>query len=267
MSSELFKVNNKIALITGGSRGLGLDMAEGLLLAGASKIYISSRKASACDESVKYLSDLAKKHNLRCEAIAIPADLGSRAGCEALAKEFVKREQKLDILIANAGATWGADFDSHPDEAIGKVLDLNVRGVFSTIQLFAPFLRKAGTSEDPSRVLITGSIAGIRAVSSGGTYGYLASKAAVHHLGRSLASELGPENITVNILAPGFFPSKMSNGVLSVIGKELTETNPRRRLGVKQDIIGTTVFLCSPAGNYINGVVLPIDGGASVSKL
>lgn len=262
---SLFNVNNKVALITGGSRGLGLYMAEGLLKAGASKVYVSSRKAKACDEAAKELNDLVSKNGLKGKAIALPGDCGTRKGVEELLAQFKKQENKLDILIANAGASWGADFHSHPDEAFAKVLDLNLRGVWSTIQLFEPLLEQSASESDPSRILVTGSVAGIRSGMSGGTYGYLSSKAAVHHLAKTLAVELGPLGITVNILAPGFFPSKMSNGLLEVIGDEMISSNPRRRLGVKEDIIGATVYLCSPAGNYINGTVLPIDGGSHLA--
>ncbi|KAA8916235.1 hypothetical protein TRICI_001632 [Trichomonascus ciferrii] len=261
---SMFSLDNKVAIVTGGSRGLGLYMAEGLLQAGAARVYISSRKKDACDKAVKELNHYVKQHGLKGEARSIPADLGNIKGVEHLYSEFTKLESKLDVLVANAGATWGEDLESHPDSAIGKVLDLNIRGVFNTIRAFVSLLEKSGSDEDPSRVLVTGSTGGLTAGLSGGTYGYVASKAGVHHLAKVLACELGPRNITVNTLAPGFFPSKMSNGVLSVIGDEVKNTNPRKRLGVKEDIIGATIYLTSKAGNYLNGVVLPIDGGAHV---
>lgn len=264
MSSPIFRLDNKIALVTGGSRGLGLYAAEGFLQAGASKVYISSRKAKACEEAVKYLNEFAQKNNLPGKAFYIAADLGTREGNEQLLKEYLKQESRLDILVANAGATWGAPLSEHPDSAIEKVLDLNVRGVFSNIQLFAPVLEKSGTSDDPSRIIITGSTIGITAGAEGSVYGYLASKAAVHHLGKNLAVELGPRNITVNIIAPGFFPTKMANGLIEGFGESLVDSNPRRRLGEKRDIIGAVVYLTSPAANYINGTVLPIDGGAHI---
>jgi NAD(P)-dependent dehydrogenase (short-subunit alcohol dehydrogenase family) len=149
---------------------------------------------------------------------------------------------------------------------MGQVLDVNVRGVFSTIQLFVPFLEKAGNHQDPSRILITGSIIALRIGNFGiGTYGYLASKAAVHHLGEGLAVELGPRNITVNVLSPSVFPSEMSNGLLGDSTSKFADANPRRRLGEKQDIVAATVYLLSPGGSYINGAVLPIDGGAHLT--
>lgn len=262
---SLFSLEGKTAVITGGSRGLGLYMAEAIILAGGAKVYISSRKQKACEEAANYINDLAKKNGLKGQAIPLAADLGKREGAEYLAAEIAKKESKLDILIANAGASWGEDFEKHPPDAIDKVLNLNLKGVFFSIQLLAPLLENAGTAEDPARVIITGSTAGLTAGLSGGTYGYLASKAGVHHLGKSLAVELGPRNITVNMLAPGFFPSKMSNGLLEVIGDAVVGSNPRGRLGVKEDIIGATIYLLSKAGNYANGVVLPLDGGSHLN--
>lgn len=259
---DIFSLRGKTALITGGSRGLGFDMAQAFLLAGAAKVYISSRKRQACEDAVKALNRYARDHCLTGEARSIPADVGQREGVEQLFGEFRQLEDRLDILVANAGATWGAPIETHPDSAFEKVLSLNVRGVFSTIQLFLPLLEAAGTPEDPARVLVTGSVAGFSVALVGNAYGYLASKAAVHHLARALAADLGPRNITVNVLAPGFFPTKMSNGVLTSIGDELTTRNPRQRLGMPEDIYGAVIYLCSRAGAYVNGVVLPVDGGA-----
>lgn len=261
----MFSVNNKVAVITGGSRGLGLYMAEALLQGGASKVYLSSRKHQACLDAAEEMNKLAESNGWKGRAVGFGADCSNLAGCSKLYEEVAKHESKVDILIANAGATWGQDFDNHPESAISKVFDLNVKGVFLTIQVFHKLLQNAGTSVDPARVLITGSTAGIVTNMSGGTYGYLASKAAVHHLAKVLALELGPENITVNVLAPGFFKTKMAAGVLNLIGDEMVASNPRRRLGNKEDIIGITLFLCSPASNYINGVVIPLDGGMHLS--
>lgn len=262
---KLFRLDGKVAVVTGGSRGLGYSMCEAFLLSGAARVYVSSRKKKACVDAAAALNEIARKHNIKGEAIPAAADCSSDAGVDELFQVISAREPQIDILAANAGATWGAPLGEHKGEYIDKVLDLNVKGVFLTIQAFAPLLAKAGKADDPSRVLVTGSVAGIRSGLSGGTYGYLASKAAVHHLTRSLAVELGPENITVNALAPGFFPTKMSNGLLSVIGDEMRETNPMRRLGEDRDIMGAVVYLCSRAGSYINGTVLPIDGGQNLS--
>lgn len=274
--SDLYSLTGKSALVTGGSRGLGLSMAEGFLLAGASTIYISSRKGSACDSAVAHLNQLSAKNGLKGKAYAIPADLSDGKGAKVLYEGFAKLQpnptdkstHKLDILVANAGASWGEAFETYPDSAVEKLLDLNIRGVFVTIQAFAGALKNAShTSQgDPSRVLITGSTAGIVA-STPNAWPYSASKAGVHALGKHLSTDLAPE-ITVNILAPGFFPSKMTNGLLEVIGDGLTTANPLKRLGQPDDIIGASIYLVSKAGSYINGAVIPIDGGQhNVSKI
>lgn len=258
---DLYSLTGKTALITGGSRGLGLSMAEGFLLAGAAKVFISSRKAAACDEAVAYLNKLAKDNGVSGQAYSIPADVSDGKGAKVLLDGFNKVESsgKLDILVANAGASWGESFDSYPDHAVKKLLDLNIRGVFLTIQALAPALRAASHEGDPSRVLITGSVAGIRS-STPNAWPYTASKAGVHALGKHLSVDLAPK-ITVNMLAPGFFPTKMTNGLLESVGEVFTASNPLNRLGEPDDIIGTSIFLVSKAGAYINGAVIPIDGG------
>jgi NAD(P)-dependent dehydrogenase (short-subunit alcohol dehydrogenase family) len=187
-------------------------------------------------------------------------------GVTHLLEEVKKHTDRVDILFANAGATWGEAFDTHPDEAFSKVMDLNVKAVFNTVRVFAPLLEKAASGADPSRVIITASVAGlgIGTVGKQGTYGYSASKAAVIHLGRNLAIELAPRRITVNSICPGFFPSKMSNGLLEISGgaDKIGQSNPLGRLGVPEDIAGVVVYLASRAGSYINGAAIPLDGGA-----
>lgn len=257
----MFTVPGKVAVITGGSRGLGLYMAEALLQGGAAKVYLSSRKHQACVDAANEMNKLAQSNGWKGRAVGFGADCSNLAGCKSLAEEVAKYESKVDILIANAGASWGQDFDTHPESALDKVFSLNVKGVFLTVQVFHGLLEKAGTDADPARVIITGSTGGIITNMTGGTYGYLASKAAVHHLAKTLAVELAPENITVNVIAPGFIKTKMAAGILDVVGEELTASNPRRRLGNKDDIKSLTLFLCSPASNYINGVIIPLDGG------
>lgn len=263
--SDFFGLDGKIAVVTGGSRGLGLNMCEAFLLAGCSQVYVSSRKQDACEQACQQLNELSNFKNLKGVAIPIAADASNQAGVDKLVKFVSSKTDKVDIVAANAGATWGAEFGSHPEKAFDKVIGLNVKGVFLTIQSFYPLLEKAGTVEDPSRVIITASVAGLRSGMSGGTYGYLSSKAAIIHLGKTLAVELGPSNITVNSLAPGFFPTKMSNGMLEAIGDEMVESNPLRRLGEPDDIYGAVTYLCSKAGRYLNGVVLPVDGGMHLS--
>ena len=177
-----------------------------------------------------------------------------------------KHTDRVDILLANAGATWGEAFDTHPDSAFAKIMDLNVRGVFNTIRLFTPLLEKSASIEDPSRVIITASVAGrgLGTLGKQGTYGYSASKAAVIHLGRNLAVELGPRRIAVNSICPGFFPSKMSNGLLSMSGgaEKFAKSNPLGRLGRPEDIAGIIVYLCSRAGAHVNAEAIAVDGGA-----
>ncbi|CDK27334.1 unnamed protein product [Kuraishia capsulata CBS 1993] len=262
-------VNGKVAVVTGGSRGLGLQCAEILIANGASKVFVSSRGAAACEEAAKSLNELAKAEGQKGVAYGIAADVSGEKGARHLLAEVSKLTDKVDILIANAGASWGAPFEKHPEAALHKVLNLNVIGVFLCIQAFAPLLEHSGSDEDPSRVLIMASVAGLNTNFPGGAYGYLSSKAAVIHLGKVLATELGPKNITVNSLAPGFFPSKMSGGLLKSIGESMVAANPRKRLGEKQDIQNLTLFLCSKQASYINGAVIPLDGGAhlAASKL
>ncbi|CZT23759.1 probable oxidoreductase, short-chain dehydrogenase/reductase family [Ramularia collo-cygni] len=262
--SSLFSLNGKVAVITGGSRGLGLHAASGLAQAGCSKIFITSRKAKACEEACAALNALPGN----CKAISIPADIAKPGEVERLVKEVEKHTDKVDILFANAGATWGAEFDSHPEDAFQKVMDLNVKSVFVCAQKFAPLLRKEASIASPSRIIITGSIAGIGVGTLGkqGTYGYSASKAAVLHLGRNLALELGPQGILVNNIAPGFFPSKMANGLMELSGgqENLAKAHPNRRLGTAEDIAATVVFLCSRAGQHLCGGTVVLDGGSSL---
>ncbi|KAG5913627.1 hypothetical protein E4U42_000965 [Claviceps africana] len=263
---SLFSLEGKIAVVTGGSRGLGLHAASAFLQAGASKVFISSRKASACEKACQALNALPNRA-AGAVAIPVPADSATMAGVTHLLEQVRRHTDRVDILLANAGASWGEAFDTHPDEAFAKVMDLNVKAVFNTIRLFAPLLERAVRAPDePSRVLITASVAGlgVGAIGSHGTYGYAASKAAVIHLGRNLALELAPRHITVNSLCPGFFPSQMSNGVIAMSGgpDEAGRLNPMGRLGRPEDIAGAVVYLASRAGSHVTGEALVIDGGA-----
>ncbi|KAK0727401.1 hypothetical protein B0T26DRAFT_640326 [Lasiosphaeria miniovina] len=262
---SLFSLKGKVAVVTGGSRGLGLTAASALLQAGASKVFISSRKANACEAACKVLNALPNLAPGAC-AISVPADSATLDGVKHLVAEVGKHTKHVDILLANAGATWGEYFDTHPDSAFAKVMDLNVRGVFNVIREFAPLLESRASVADPSRVVITASVAGLSVGTLGknGTYGYSASKAAVIHLGRNLAVELGPRHITVNSICPGFFPSKMSIGLLKEAGgvDEIAKTNPMLRLGQPDDIAGVVIYLTSRAGGHVNGATVEIDGGA-----
>ncbi|KYG40199.1 hypothetical protein M433DRAFT_49649, partial [Acidomyces richmondensis BFW] len=250
---NIFRLDGKVAVVTGGSRGLGLHAASGLLQAGASKVFITSRKAKACEEAVAALNALGTSG----KAFAIPADLAKSSEIERLVKEVEKHTDHVDILLANAGATWGASFDEHPESAFAKVMDLNVKSVFLCAQKFAPLLRKRATQDDPSRIVITASIAGLGVGSLGAnaTFGYSASKAAALSLTKNLAVELGPEHILTTAIAPGFFPTKMANGLMELSGgtKALADMTPNKRLGVPEDFAATVVYLCSRAGSHVNG--------------
>ncbi|PNS18263.1 Rhamnolipids biosynthesis 3-oxoacyl [Sphaceloma murrayae] len=260
---SIFSLPGKVAVITGGSRGLGLHAASGILQAGASLVFITSRKAKACEEACAALNKLP---GIKGKAISVPADLAKQGETERLVAEVSKHTDHVDILFANAGATWGAPFDKHPESAFEKVMHLNVQSVFVSIQKFAPLLQKKATLNDPSRVIVTASIAGmgIGSLGENATPGYSASKAAAIHLTRNLAVELGPRGILVNSISPGFFPTKMANGLMELSGgtESLADANPNKRLGRPEDIAGTVVFLCSRAGGHLNGANIAIDGGS-----
>jgi NAD(P)-dependent dehydrogenase (short-subunit alcohol dehydrogenase family) len=252
-SNPLFSINGKIALVTGGSRGIGLMIARGFVEAGA-RVAISSRKASVCDEVAAELSQIG-------ECISLPADLSTEAECLRLAREVSEwSDGSLDILVNNAGATWGAPFDEFDDAAWDKVLDLNVKGVFHLTRFLHDELSAAGSATDPARVINIGSIDGIQ-VPSLETYSYSTSKAAVHQLTRVLAKRLARDHITVNAIAPGPFESKMMAATLEAFGDSIRASVPLQRIGEPSDMAGTAIFLCSKAGAYVTGVVIPVDGG------
>jgi NAD(P)-dependent dehydrogenase (short-subunit alcohol dehydrogenase family) len=251
--TDLFSIEGKVALVTGGSRGIGLMIASGFVDAGA-KVYISSRKAQVCDEMAAELSK-------RGECISLPADLSTEDGCRGLAAELATREARLDILVNNAGATWGAPLETFDEAAWERVLALNVKGVFHTTKFLLPLLEAAGTAERPARVINIGSIDGLRTPAME-TYSYSASKAAVHMLTRHLAKRLAPA-VTVNAIAPGPFESKMMASTLEAFGEQIAQSTPLRRIGRPDDMAGTAIFLSSRAGAYLTGAVIPVDGGIS----
>ncbi|KAH9901827.1 hypothetical protein F4778DRAFT_737790 [Xylariomycetidae sp. FL2044] len=264
---SLFSLKGKIAVVTGGSRGLGLNAASALLQAGCTHVFISSRKSAACDRAAAQLNALP---NLPpgSRAIAAPADSSTLAGIESLVSQVKKDHgvSHVDILLANAGATWGEPFETHPEPAFAKVMDLNVKSVFYLVQKFYPLLKARATVDAPSRVIITASAAGLGVGTLGkqATYGYSASKAAVIHLGRNLAVELAPRGVLVNSVCPGFFPTKMASGLLEMTGglARHARENPARRLGRPEDFAGVVVFLASRAGSHVNGAAIEVDGGA-----
>lgn len=249
--SSLFSLQGKRALITGGSRGIGLEIARGFVAAGVD-VTVSSRKADAV---------AAAADELGCRGI--PADLSTLDGCRTLASQI---DGPLHVLVNNAGATWGAPLEDFPDAGWDKVLDTNVKGVFQLTAALLPRLREAATVEDPARVVNIGSVDGIRP-SGMENYSYTASKAAVHMLTRQLAKRLASEHITVNAIAPGPFPTKMIAFVLeSEEGRAAVESSvPLGRIGTPEDLVGTATFLCSRAGAYLTGAVIPLDGGITGS--
>jgi NAD(P)-dependent dehydrogenase (short-subunit alcohol dehydrogenase family) len=254
MSAGLFDVSGKTALVTGGSRGIGLMIARGLVQGGA-RVIVSSRKADDVNQAAQELAELGE-----CEAI--PGDIATPEGTAALASAVQERFPALDILVNNAGAVWGAPLEQFPQEGWDKVLHTNVEGVFRLTVALLGALRAAADAEDPARVINIGSIDGLRTPSVE-NYSYSASKAAVHMLTRHLAKRLASEQITVNAIAPGPFESKMMAWALedserrSAIEREV----PLGRIGRPDDVVGLTLLLASRAGAYLTGAVIPLDGG------
>ena len=250
--SDLFSISGKTALVTGGSRGIGLMIARGFVESGAT-VYISSRKADVCEQVAAELSRSGT-------CIALPADLSTEDECRRLAGEVSERTGgRLDILVNNAGATWGAPLADYDEAAWERVLALNVKGVFHLTKFLVPALQAAGTADDPARVVNIGSIDGIH-VPVLETYAYSASKAAVHQLTRHLARALAP-TVTVNAIAPGPFESKMMAATLESFGEQIAASAPLKRIGRPDDMAGTALFLTSRAGAYLTGAVIPVDGG------
>ena len=251
---NLFSIAGKTALVTGGSRGIGLMIARGFVEAGA-KVYISSRKADVCD---RVAAELA--HAGTC--ISLPADVSTEAGARGLADAVAAREQALDILVNNAGANWGAPLAEYPDSAWDKVLALNVKSVFHLSRLLLPLLERAARPGDPARIINVGSIDGLH-VPVLETYAYSASKAAVHHMTRALARRLAPHGVTVNAVAPGPFESKMMAETLQRFRDAIVASCPLGRIGEPEDMAGVAIYLASRAGAYLTGAVIPVDGGIS----
>lgn len=253
---QLFDLTGKTALITGGSRGLGLQMAQALGEQGA-KVVISSRKQSELDEAVAHLKQLG------INATAVAADLGQEAAVMPLVEAALKTLGHIDILVNNAGATWGAPAEDHPIAAWDKVMNLNIRSIFLLSQAVGKLCmipRKYG------RIVNVASIAGLggNGASSMQTIAYNTSKAAVINFTRTLAGEWGQYGITVNAIAPGFFPSKMTKGLLEKLGaEEMASRAPLRRLGDDEDLKGAVMLFASDAGKHITGQTLAVDGGVS----
>jgi NAD(P)-dependent dehydrogenase (short-subunit alcohol dehydrogenase family) len=252
--SDLFDISGKTALVTGGSRGIGLMIARGLVQAGA-RVIVSSRKREDVLAAAEQLAQLGE-----CEAI--PGDISSAEGAAQLAGEVSSRFPQLSILVNNAGVVWGAPLEEFPPGGWEKVLHTNVEGIFHLTVALLPALRAAATGEDPARVINIGSIDGLRTPAME-NYSYSASKAAVHMLTRHLAKRLAAESITVNAIAPGPFESKMMAFVLDdpQARRAIEESVPLGRIGRGDDVAGLTQMLASRAGAYLTGTVIPLDGG------
>ncbi len=255
--TDLFSVEGKLAVVTGGTRGIGLMIARGFASAGA-RVVVSSRKADACETAAAELSKLGT-------CWAVPADLSSEAGARALADAVAERESAVHVLVNNAGANWGAPLEEYPDSGWDKVFDLNLKGVFHTTVKMLPLLRAAASDADPARVINIGSIDGL-SVPLLETYAYSACKAGLHHLTRVLARRLAPERITVNAVAPGPFESKMMAETLRSFGDQIRAGNPLGRIGEPGDMAGVAIYLASRAGAYVTGAVIPVDGGMSTTR-
>lgn len=254
--AELFDLRGKRCLVTGGTRGIGMMIARGLLQAGA-RVVVSSRGAEACAQAQEHLSQYG-------DVLAIPADLSRHEECERLADLVTADAGSLDVLVNNAGAMWDEPLETFPDEAWDTVVDLNLKSPFWLVQALLPALRTAGTADDPARIINIGSIAAIH-IPARPNYSYSSSKAALHQLTRVLAKELGPQHITVNAVAPGAFPSAMMAATLDEFGEAIAASAPLGRIGRDDDMAGVAVFLASRAGSYLTGTIIPVDGGIATT--
>ena len=256
----LFGVEGKTALVTGAATGIGRMAATGLVMAGA-RVLIASRKGEDCAAVAEELNKLDAPGS----AEGFAGDVGSEEGIDALVAEVGSRTDKLDILINNAGVTWGEPLETFPYKAWTKVLGVNVTGLFHLTRQLLPLLDAAASDADPARIINLGSVMGTQPMADG-AYSYTASKAAVHHLTRTLASEFASRRITVNAFAPGPFQSRMtafataSDEQAAFVGSRV----PLGRIGAPSDIAAATLFLCGPGGAYVTGAILPLDGGQSV---
>jgi NAD(P)-dependent dehydrogenase (short-subunit alcohol dehydrogenase family) len=246
---QLFSVAGKTVVVTGGSRGIGRMMAAGFAGAGAT-VVVASRKAEGVEAAVAELSGLV-------------ADLSTEDGCRRFAGEVGRIHSAVDVLVNNAGATWGAPLAEHDAATWDRVIGLNVEGVFHTTKFFVPLLEAAARPDHPARVINVGSIDGIH-VPVLESYSYSASKAAVHQLTRHLAKRLAP-TITVNAVAPGPFESKMMAATLEAFGDQIVESAPMKRIGRPDDMAGVAIYLASRAGSYVTGAIIPVDGGIATT--
>lgn len=253
---DLFGVAGKVAVVTGGSRGIGYMIAEGLVRNGV-RTYITSRKASDCDAAAERLAEFGT-------CVSLPHDLADDAGLAAFVAELGAREDHVDILVNNAGAAWGAPLGEFPAAGFDKVMNINVRAPFLLTQALLPMLKAHATPDDPARVIMIGSIDGIM-VPIGDNFSYSASKAGIHMLARHLAHNVVGDHITVNSIAPGPFRSKMMGYLLDdpASRERIASKVPRKRIGEPEDVAGAVIFLASRAGAWLTGITIPVDGGLS----
>ena len=258
--ADLFSIEGKTALVTGGSSGLGLIMAKGLLENGA-RVIIASRSAEKCNRALSELEAFG-------DVESVAADVTNAEQRLKLVETVSERFGSLSILLNNAGANWGAKLEDYPDDGFEKVVSTNLNGVFSLTRDCVDLLAAAGSSGDPARVINIGSMDGIHVpiVQRVPTFAYSASKAALHHLTKALAVDLASKNITVNAIAPGFFESRMTDHVFEHFLKDIEDDCPLHRVGQPQEMVGIVTYLASKAGAYTNGTVIPVDGGTSISK-
>ena len=253
---HLFGVRDKVVLVTGGTRGIGLMIAEGLVRCGA-RVYISSRKEDACQEAEAKLSQFGA-------CVAIPCDISTIAGCQELARTLQATEDKLHVLVNNAGLTWSLDIDEFTEKAWDRVMDLDVKSPFFLAQALLPQLRAAATPEQRSSIINVTSVNGLK---PGGlrNYSYVAAKAGLGQLTAQMARDLMDDHINVNAIAPGPFKSKMTAPLYATdeMEAQVRESFPMKRWGSMEDASGLTIFLSSRAGSYLTGVTLPCDGGST----
>ncbi len=254
MLQNLFSLKDRVAVVTGGSRGIGRMIAAGFLSQGAAKVYITARKAGPCEATAK---ELSAQYDGEC--IALPIDMSTVKGCDTLAAEIIKREPKLDILVNNAGAAWGAKFEEFPESGWDKVMNLNVKSMFFLTKALAKPLRAAASQARPAKIINIASIDGIF-VNPMETYSYAASKAAVIHMTRRIATRLIKDHIVVTAICPGAFASDMNKAARDH-AVELAKRIPAGRIGDETNIAGLAIFLASRAGDYVVGNAIAIDGG------
>ncbi|MDK1023116.1 MAG: SDR family oxidoreductase [Gammaproteobacteria bacterium] len=256
---HLFSVENKVALVTGGTRGIGLMIAEGLVRAGA-RVYVASRKLDACKKTAETLSAYG-------ECFAIPSDVSTLEGCKKLADEIKAREQKLNILVNNAGLTWSSPIDEFSEKAWDKVVDLDVKGPFFLSQQLLPLLRNAATPDNRASIVNITSVNGLRP-SNLQNYSYVAAKAGLGQLSVQMARDLMQDHINVNVIAPGLFKSKMTAPLFATkeMERQLLAAQPMGRSGAMEDAAGLVIFFSSKAGSFVTGVTVPSDGGATTTS-